>query len=140
MGAQVRGRGKGDRRTVGDWKPSVLLLDFDFVALGRSTCVHGLLVVGGLDWLHSLLVGGRGRHISGCLLSEAWWDSMQVAAKGRSGAQEGGRYSPYDALAPGHRPLAPVLAAKPRAAILMWPVPAWFPQHQMSITMLYTVL
>lgn len=71
-GAQIKGAGnsKGNRRTVGDWKPSILLLDLEFVTyLGCvlfCVPVHVRFFVRRLDWFHTLLLWGRGRHIIGC--------------------------------------------------------------------------
>lgn len=73
-GAQIKtaGGSKGNRRTIGDWKPSVLLLDLEFVTYLSCVLlcvpVHGLFFVRRLDWFHTLLLWGRGRHIIGCLL------------------------------------------------------------------------
>jgi hypothetical protein len=73
-GAQIKtaGGSKGNRRTIGDWKPSILLLDLEFVTYLSCVLlcvpVHGLFFVRRLDWFHTLLLWGRGRHIIGCLL------------------------------------------------------------------------
>jgi hypothetical protein len=75
-------RARESIRTIGDWKPSILLLDFEFVpeALGLCVCafsVHVLLVSVRRLALHDhvlclcillglhapLLVFGRGRHV-----------------------------------------------------------------------------
>lgn len=72
--AQIKlaGSSKGNKRTIGDWKPSVLLLDLEFVTYLSCVLlcvpVHGLFFVRRLDWFHTLLFWGRGRHIIGCLL------------------------------------------------------------------------
>jgi hypothetical protein len=106
-GAQIKttGGSKGNRRTIGDWKPSILLLDLEFVTYLSCVLfcvpVHGLFFVRRLDWFHTLLLWGRGRHIIGCVLGSvcagdyfvgdhvtgrdegtAWRPSMQPAVSG----------------------------------------------------------
>lgn len=105
--AQIKtaGGSKGNKRTIGDWKPSVLLLDLEFVTYLSCVLlcvpVHGLFFVRRLDWFHALLLWGRCRHIIGCLLGSvcagdysvgdhvtgrddgtAWRPSMQPAVSG----------------------------------------------------------
>lgn len=69
---KIAGGSKGNRRTIGDWKPSILLLDLEFVTYLSCVLlcvpVHGLFFVRRLDWFHTLLLWGRRRHIIGCLL------------------------------------------------------------------------
>ena len=76
-GGQIRRQGeKGrGRRTIGDWKPSVLLLDFEFVPESLRLCflslsVHmRLRIVRRLScWFHAVLLGRGGRHVysAGC--------------------------------------------------------------------------
>lgn len=76
MGAKQRanqneeGKTGGNRPTIGDWKPSVLFLDFKLVPESLRLCflsfsVHmRLRIVRRLSsWFHALLLWGGGRHV-----------------------------------------------------------------------------
>lgn len=71
-------------RTIGDWKPSILLLDLELVTyLGCvlfCVPVHGLFFVRRLGWFHALLLWGRGRHIIGCAVGKRMrWRTISLA-------------------------------------------------------------
>lgn len=62
------GGGKSTVRTIGDWKPSILFLDLEFVAESLGLCilsgpVHVLVVVRRLRRFHTVLLRRGGRHV-----------------------------------------------------------------------------
>lgn len=67
--AQIKAEGgTGDVRTIGDWKPSVLFLDLEFVPESLRLCilsvpVHMMVVVRRLRWFHTVLLWRGGRHV-----------------------------------------------------------------------------
>jgi hypothetical protein len=65
---QSSGEDGGEVRTIGDWEPSVLFLDLEFVAESLRLCilsvpVHMLVVVRRLRWFHTVLLRRGGRHV-----------------------------------------------------------------------------
>lgn len=120
----------GERRTICDWKPSVLFLDLEFVAESLGLCilsvpVHMLVVVRRLRWFHTVLLRRGGRHVysAGCrgryrlrgcvrcvcagrLLSDLL-ASTSLGSTGRNGASQGftGRRAakPCNDVRPGER-------------------------------------
>lgn len=79
----------GIRRTIGDWEPSVLLLDFKLVPESLRLCflsfsIHmRLRIVRRLSsWFHALLLWGGGRHVysAGCRACDVLGEAVCAGA------------------------------------------------------------